>query len=286
MRVDLKIINFIMRLSVKKHFIKGINIAGLRRLDAETKDWPLIGDTGYRLFEPEEGSAERLVIYLHGGAWVSGPGRNHVSFCERLAEAASADVFLVDYALAPEKDAVDAHADIKAVWDYVLSHNPGKEIILAGDSAGGGLALAFAMKMIGSGAQGASGLVLISPWLDASMSNEKITDDADKRDSVLSKAGLLEAGKMFAGSLPLSSPLLSPVFGNPEGLPPMLVLSGSAEIFVHDCRSFCRRSKDSGCNVVFSEYEGMFHVWALSPPAFPEAKQAFDEITGFIGSTA
>jgi len=294
MRAELRILNFILSRTIKRNFLNGINIKRLRRSDLSFdscrsgKNLLLerISAAGVDVLKiaPESKDISKVIIYLHGGAYVSGPAGNHISFLRRLSLASASEILLVRYALAPEKNCMKAHSDVQAVYDFALAEYPGKEIILAGDSAGGGLALAFTMALRDSGGLLPSKLVLLSPWLDASLSNSKISPEADRADPILGRSGLLEAGRMFADNLPLDNFLVSPFYGDPDGLPPMLILSSNIDILVHDCRDFYRRCRDSGLEIIYSEYSDIFHAWIVMPPSVQEVKQAFSEVARYISA--
>ncbi|MBI9107828.1 MAG: alpha/beta hydrolase [Spirochaetales bacterium] len=282
MRTVLGILNIILKITVKRNFKNGIRVKKLRQFDISIDNPLTTGGTAFKRIPAPEGNSQRVIVYFHGGAYVSGPDRNHLSLAIRLSKATGSDVLLVDYRRAPENTYIEAHIDAAAVYEYALENYPGEEIVIAGDSSGGGLALAFTMSLRDAGGPLPSKLVMMSPWLDVSMSNPEISPAADVSDPVLSRAGLAEAGAMFAGSLPPGDYHVSPVLGRAGGMPPMLMLSSSLDILVHDCRLFHRKCKAEGTPLIYSEYPGLFHAWILMPPVIREAQQAFSEVVEFI----
>jgi acetyl esterase/lipase len=291
-RVEIKVLNIILKATVKRNFRNRVCVDRLRRDNVSfdkirhvrglVHERMTIGGIDVLRITRAGGNSSKLIIYLSGGAYVSGPSGNHISFAERLSSATGCEILIVRYRLAPEHGCADAHSDVSAVYDWAQSKFSDKEIIIAGDSAGGGLGLAFSMSLRESGRPLPSKLVLISPWLDVSLSNTGITAEADRADPVLSRSGMKDAGRMYAGSMPLDNYLVSPFFGQTGDLPPMLMISSSLDILVHDCRDFNRRCSETRTQIIYSEYSDVFHAWAIIPPYIQEVKQAFSEIVDFL----
>lgn len=228
----------------------------------------------------EEGA---LIIYLHGGAYVAGSLHSHRAFVARLALAAGIAVIAVEYRLAPENPHPAALDDATAVYLASLAdgHDPAR-IVIAGDSAGGGLATAIMLALPAAQHPLPAGAVLIAPWLDLTLSGESITTVADA-DPMLS-AERLAASATAYGADRLSDPLVSPVFANAEQLgklPPLLILAGTADILVDDSRAFTTRVRDAGGHVDLDVEDDMIHVWPFLD-GVPEAATAMERIVKWV----
>lgn len=162
---------------------------------------------------------------------------------------------------------VPTAADIAA--DVIADAGDPGLVTLAGDSAGGGLALAVAQTLRDRGI-GAPSLLLIAPWLDATMTDPRI-DPAATRDPVLSVPRLVRAGELYAGALPTSDPRVSPVNGSMAGLGPMTVLVGTRDLLVWDARRLHAAAVEAGVPIDYHEADGLIHVWPILP--LPEARR-------------
>ena len=219
---------------------------------------------------------ERIVIYLHGGAYVNQITRFHLRFCDRLAKKANARVIAPIYPLAPNHTYADAYALIGALYEGELAR--GLPVTLMGDSAGGGLAAAFAMKLVSDGKAAPDSLVLLSPWVDVSMSGDYSA--LEKVDPMLGTARLKPFGESWAGELSTKDPLISPLFGSAEGLPKTLIFAGTREIIYYDLIRFNEMLSEAGVDTALVIGEGMDHVYPLYP--IPEAKKSMREILDFL----
>ena len=221
-------------------------------------------------------SPERIVIYLHGGAYVNQMTRFHLRFCDKLAAGANARVIAPIYPLAPNHTYADAYALIEALYERELAS--GLPVTLMGDSAGGGLAAAFAEKLVSDGKAAPDSLVLLSPWVDVSMSGDYSA--LEKVDPMLGTARLKHFGESWAGGLSAKDPLISPLFGSAEGLPKTLIFAGTREIFYYDLIRFYDMLSEAGVDTTLVIGEGMDHVYPLYP--IPEAKKSLRQILDFL----
>lgn len=221
-------------------------------------------------------SPGRTVIYMHGGAYVNEITPFHLVFCDRLAKKANARVIVPIYPLAPNHTYADTYALMDEIYDYELEK--GLPITLMGDSAGGGFAAAFAMKLVSEGKTAPASLVLLSPWVDVSMSGNY--EARKKVDPMLGVDRLIPVGKSWAGELSTKDPLISPLFGNAEGLPKTLIFAGTREIIYDDLTAFYDKLDTAGVEAKLVTGEGMDHVYPLYP--IPEAVGAMKEIVKFI----
>ncbi|MCR5166501.1 MAG: alpha/beta hydrolase [Oscillospiraceae bacterium] len=236
--------------------------------------------SGYELFLPEPGKKSgKLIIFIHGGGYVSEATVFHRGFCARLCRALSAPVFIPKYGLAPFHNIDDALSEVEKKYNSAVRHFSPRSVILMGDSAGGGLALSLCLYRKKKGQTLPHKLVLISPWVDVTMSNPEINAIEDS-DPLLSRYGLKVDGEIFSQPHDPNEPLISPVNGDLQGLPPMLVICGTNEIIYPDIKRFCKKAFDAGCEIRFHSQDGMIHDFPIYP--VKEAAAAFKAITGFV----
>ncbi|MFJ2093364.1 alpha/beta hydrolase [Streptomyces sp. NPDC087901] len=235
-------------------------------LTADLKgDWPLY-DIG-----PTTEAASRRVLYLHGGCYLLEILPAHWRFVAQLARRASARVTVPIYPLAPRRhasDLVPATADLLA---RVIEEAGADNMILMGDSAGGGLALATAQYLRDHHGLQPARTVLISPWLDVT-TNHPDQVAIEPLDPMLARPGLVEAGRLYAGGLDPADPLVSPLHGTMQGLAPLTVLCGTHDILVTDSRALTDKARAAGVPVDYHEAAAMPHVFPLMPT--PEGRTA------------
>ena len=224
----------------------------------------------------------KALVYLHGGAYVSEIVRADWRFISRLADA-GCQAEIPIYGLAPQHTYRDAFPAITAVHRALLDRFDPHAVFWAGDSAGGGLALAVTQTLPTAGLAPPARLILLSPWLDITMSNPGIAQIAP-RDPWLSPAGLIECRRAWAGGDDPRDPRLSPINGPLDGLPPLDLFTGTAEIFRPDVRLLAQRATDAGIPVRLTEADGAFHVYPLAP--VPEARTAIDSIVHAVAEPA
>lgn len=225
---------------------------------------------------PAEADTTRTVLYLHGGAYTLGSVGTHRSLCARIAVAAGCPVMSVDYRLAPEHPHPAALDDAQAALAALLDRvgDPAR-VVVAGDSAGGGLAAALLVAQRDAGDPLPAGAVLLSPWTDLTLTAPSITARADA-DPMLTAPTLALSAARYAGDQ-LRSPLVSPLFADLAGLPPMLVIVGTAEILLDDATSFAERASASGVAVDLEVGEDLIHVYPVLA-GVPEADAAIERI--------
>lgn len=228
-------------------------------------------------------SPERTIYYLHGGGYVACSPATHRSFTAYLSRAANAKVFALAYRRAPEHKFPAALED--AVRGYRLLLETGeaaKRIIIGGDSAGGGLTLATLIALRDRGLPLPGGAFCLSPWTDlAATGGSLITNE--KKDPMLTGIGMKEFAAVYYGETPPTDPLVSPLYGDLIGLPPLLIYVSNTEVLLDDSVRFAARAKKHGVNADLRVWNELPHVW----PVFiafklPEARQAIGEIAEFI----
>ena len=247
------------------------------------KRWEVtVTDLGFpcHVLTPRNRPVTRTLYYVHGGGFMAPIDPWHVRYATRLADAIGARVVMPDYPLAPEhtwKDSHDALVDDAARW---AASEGGA--VLAGDSAGGGLALAVAMSMRDRGLAQASSLVLHAPWVDLTTSTPE-TFAADAIDPWLFVGKLQAYAGWWAGSDDaLGRPEVSPALGDLAGLPRALVLYGTRDLLAPGCRLLVRRAAEAGWNLTAIEEPDLIHVYGLLP-FVPESARAFRQVREFVG---
>ena len=214
------------------------------------------------------------IIYTHGGAYFQGLHFIHWLIIHQLIQYLGATVTVPIYPLTPEHSYRDAFPMLKAIYQEVLEKSPGQAIILCGDSAGGGLALAQAIHYRNLGLPLPQRVVLFSPWLDITLSNPDAARMASQ-DIILGIPGLVQCGKWWAGGDNPHSPLLSPIFGDLSGLPPIDVFIGTKELLLPDARKLAQVVPGAGGIVNLHETPGAFHDF-VAATITPESKKVFD----------
>ncbi len=249
-------------------------------------DWMTVGERPALWLAHQRHCDSRVVLYLHGGGYAIGSNRTHIELAGRLARAARAQVLMLEYRLAPENPFPAAVEDVLSAYRYLLEQRVGAgQVLLAGDSAGGGLAVATAMAIRDLGLPAPAGVVGISPWLDLSCGLSSAFA-AQSRDPLITPSRIrFFAGHYAAGRDP-THPWMSPLFGELEDLPPTLIQVGSDEILLAECRAFAERAARVRVPVMVEEWPNMFHVWHMTAGLLPEGRQAIRRIGRFVREVA
>ncbi|WP_231914168.1 alpha/beta hydrolase fold domain-containing protein [Rhodococcus sp. LB1] len=233
-------------------------LPGVRLSADRTRGFPVF------TIEPDSGRYGKTVIDFHGGAYVREIVSFHWLFARTITVAASVRLLLPIYPLAPHRTAARTVADAADIVESAISTQGAGNVAVVGDSAGGGIALAAAQELKRRGAPQPSRLILLSPWLDVTMS-DPAQATIEKRDILLARGGLKEAGRRYAGDLEVTDWRVSPLFGDLTGLAPMSVYTGTHDILVTDSRALTQRARDAGATVDYTEEIGMQHDYALFP---------------------
>lgn len=221
-----------------------------------------------------------VILYCHGGGYNTGSFRYARSITNKLASSTSMDILSFDYRLAPENPYPAALEDAIAVWDYLMYKGYGaRDVIVAGDSAGGNLALTLVLKLKAQRRILPRGLVLFSPWTDLTMSGKSYKTKLAV-DPILTKGYLENSICVYASGQPLDNPLISPLFGNFEGFPPTYIQVGGNELLLSDSVQLRKKLEKDCVPVKFDMYKTMWHVFQMSP--FKTAYEAMDRIAEFI----
>jgi acetyl esterase/lipase len=230
---------------------------------ADRQAWPVYS------VQPLEGRPpSRTVLYFHGGAYINEITRFHWALAARIAREASCRCLVPIYPLGARAGAAQVVATGSEIAAQVIEQTG--ELVLAGDSAGGGLALAVSLALRDSGLR-PSQIILVSPWLDV-RTDQPEQRALERRDAMLAVVGLREAARTYACGLPLADPRISPLNGELRGLPPITVFTGTNDILNPDSHRLRERCSASGVSCELVEAPGMPHVYPLMPT--PEGRGA------------
>ena len=228
------------------------------------------------------GDDDPWFVYFHGGGYRLASAIAYRAYGTHLAAACNARVLLVDYALAPERPFPAAVNDALAAYQWVLDRAvPASRIVIGGDSAGGGLTAAMLLACRDRMVPLPAGGVCLSPWAD--LVNDAVSYEKNaSTDKLFSHTAATEATALYLGDTDPRDPLVSPVYGNWGGMPPLLIHVGSVEVLLDDAAALANRARAGGVRVTHEVYADMPHVWQLSYPAFPEAVDSVQKIAAFI----
>lgn len=239
-----------------------------------------MGDVSCELVRPNR-PAERVILHFHGGAFFGGSAATHRSMMAEIAVRANAEVYVLNYRLAPEHPYPAAPDDGLAAYKGLLAagHQP-ESILLSGDSAGGALAVGLAVTLREQGIPQPAGMFLISPYVDMTLNSGSVQSNAFW-DPMLTKKALLRGANAYRGNLPANDPRISPLFADLQGIAPMLIQVGEDEILLDDALKLAEAGKQAGVWVDCRVYPGMWHVFQMFGDFTPVAGKALNEIAGF-----
>jgi epsilon-lactone hydrolase len=273
--------------SVTKTALNGVHVevVAVRRPAPET--------TG-QAAGPRAGPAVATVVHFHGGGYCVGSPAEARNWAARLSVRAGCRVVLPDYRLAPEHPHPAAMEDARAVLSAVLGAAAGGPVIVSGDSAGGGLALAALLAHPGPaasapglapgafhGVSGVAGCILLSPWLDLA-ADRAAAVELVRRDVLLSPAWLEACASAYAPAVDLADPSVSPVNADLGGLPPLLIQSGADDLLAPDAERLADRANAAGVDVSYTQWPGLWHDFALQPDLLAAADSALSQASSFV----
>lgn len=237
--------------------------------------------TGKNVFtlNPKMEKPSRHILYLHGGAYVQRFVKFHWHFLADLVNGANCTVTAPDYPLAPDHTYKDSFTMALILYKQLVESSDASNIIIMGDSSGGGFALALAQKIRDEGLPQPCLILLLSPWLDITLSNPDI-EKLEQSDPFLERGSLQQAGKLYAGNTNPSHYLLSPIYGSLKGLAQIILFAGGNEILVADTRKLRALANANGIQLSYYEYADMIHAWMFL--GFPESKKAKQQIIDVI----
>lgn len=234
----------------------------------------------------EAGKQLPVILFFHGGGYCIGSAETHRDLVSRLCTAAGARALSVDYRLAPENPFPAAVDDGVAAYRWLRRQGvPASSIVIAGDSAGGGLALATLLALEEAGDELPAGGVCMSPVTDHTKSGESMRTKIDL-DPMVHPTSSTANSNRYLGGADARTPLASPLYADLKGLPPLLILVGTSEVLLDDSTRFAERAKAAGVSVELEVWDEMIHIWPYFAAILPEARQAIDRMGAFIKTHA
>ena len=292
------IVNAYLRWQKYKNRHKAFSVEGARRrFDRIGRLIPLApevqrsatGANGIRIeyFNPPKITQKHTLLYLHGGGYVVGSMRSYEGLLAQIALATGGQVVAFEYAKAPERPFPSALSESLLVYEWLLKQGKApEEIVLMGDSAGGGLCLSLLQKLQEEKLPMPARLVLIAPWADLTLQAPSITQKA-KQDHIITREYLDIVRRLYVPDLQmLEHPLVSPIYANFEGFPPTLIQVGTNDLLYDDSIQLVEKMKTAGVAVDLEVWENMPHVWHVIGDRLPEAGKALQKIADFIRKMA
>lgn len=244
----------------------------------------LMASVPVEVLKPEVSAANRVILYAHGGSFLSGSCKASRNFCASFAHECACTLFLPEYRLAPEYPFPAALEDMVLVYKKMLQTNiPSRSIILAGNEAGAALVTALIHYLKGKKLPQPAALILISPWLDLSCSS-KAVHDIQKFDTFLLKDALQEASRRYTSADKIHNPLVSPLYGSFEAFPPTFIQCGGTEILLADARALAQKLEAASGTVTLDVWPNMWHFFQAMDGQAKEAHMAVEKIAQWVAS--
>jgi acetyl esterase/lipase len=292
------LLNGFFRFTMKRHGKKPLNLERLRAMGKNPPRSALAVPSGYSvtslceqglefdvadLSRPASARPAVIVLYLHGGGYLFGSPKTHRQVLIAMAKAFQAPAYGLDYRLAPEHPFPAALEDALAAWHALSAETPPSSIAVAGDSAGGGLALALLVALRDAGEPLPAAAVLFSPWTDLAATGNSLIDN-DAADPLFFGSWVAPMARHYLGATPGTTPLASPVYADLTGLPTLLIQVGDSEVLLDDSRRVAENARRSGVDVTLENWPGVPHAWQVFAPILPEGRAALSGAGAFIRS--
>jgi monoterpene epsilon-lactone hydrolase len=290
------LLNGFFRLTMKRHGKKPINVQRLRAMGKNPPRSALAVPPGYTVesLRNEQGlefdvadlsptashRSSVIVLYLHGGGYLFGSPKTHRQVLIAMAKAFQAPAYGLDYRLAPEHPFPAAVEDAAKAYQWLLTRHPEADIVLAGDSAGAGLAIATAVGVRDAGFALPKAIVAFSPYSDLAVTGESVEANA-KSCAMFTPRGVREAAAIYLAGADARDPRASPLYADLAGLPPMLLFASRHEILRDDTLRLAERASAAGVKVELIVRDRLPHVWPVFVTLLPEARDAFATVTAF-----
>ncbi len=236
--------------------------------------------------EPANLDNDNLILYFHGGGYAMGSIDSHRPLAGRISLASGTKLLLIDYRLAPENPFPAGLEDTVKVYKWLINEQgySSDKIIFGGDSAGGGLTIASMLKLRDENFALPKAGICLSPWLDLEATGDSATSKASE-DPMIDLQSVKEWALMYAPKEQLTNPLVSPIYADLSGLPPLYMQVGTAELLLDDSTRLAEKAKKAGVQVELEVWEEMIHVWQAFGNYIPESKPAIEKIGNYIRST-
>lgn len=231
---------------------------------------------------PDSATRDCILVYVHGGGYYMGSIDTYAHFVARLAKATGLRTVHMDYRLAPEHPFPMALNDSEAVvLNMLTEHAAEVPVVLAGDSAGGGLALATLVALRDAGHPLPAAVALISPWIDLTLSGASFKSN-QATDPIINATRTRKVVDWYTDGARPDHPLISPLFADLSGLPPLLILAGGEELLLDDSKRLADRARIQGVRTQLEVAEGMVHVWPYYAEWIPEGEEALERIAQYF----
>ena len=225
---------------------------------------------------------DQVILYLHGGAYFLNYGNPHRDFAARIGRSAQMSVLVLDFRLLPEHPYPAALEDVTVAYQWLLKqgHSP-MNIAIAGDSSGGGLALATLLRLRDTGSTFPAAIVCICPWTDLTGSGKSMKTNA-KVDFINIPKHMKTNAKMYTGDHDLKNPYISPLYADLTGFPPLLIQAATKDVLLDDATRLAEQARNANVDVTLEVWEGMTHIFQLGARFVPEARKAVETIAAFL----
>ena len=233
------------------------------KIDCNIETEEFIGRKVFIITPKNTQKTNKVILYLHGGSYVAETSNNHWKFLEKIVNDTGVTVILPDYPLTPKYTYKDVFTMITSLYKEVIEEVDINNLILMGDSAGGGMALALLERIGEENIVLPSETILISPWVDVRLENPKI-DEVQKRDTDLNKDSLKLAGVAYSGEDGMDNYLVNPIDGDLSKLKNVTILTGTDDILNPDIDILQEKAKKVNVNIDVKEYEGAGHIWIIN----------------------
>ncbi|MCL4833216.1 MAG: alpha/beta hydrolase [Caldilineaceae bacterium] len=233
---------------------------------------------------PPAGPEDARLLYLHGGGYICGSFSSHRGLVGNLAEACCLRTLMPEYRLAPENPFPAALEDSLAVYRRLLADGIAPHrLVLGGESAGGGLTLATLLALRDRGLPLPAAAFVLSPWTDLAATGNSLRTRA-RHDPWFEPEGVLPTAAYYVGDGDATNPLISPLYGDLAGLPPLLIHVGDYEILLDDSTRLAEKARAAGMDVTLRVWDGMWHVFQSMAARVPEARRSVEEIGAWVQS--
>jgi acetyl esterase/lipase len=233
----------------------------------------------YYMMSPAKGAGKKQILYLHGGGYVYEIMSLHWEFLGRLVDALNCTITIPIYPLAPKHQYQEVFNMIVPIYQQIISHTKLEDVVIMGDSVGGGMSLSLAQLLKEKTIPQPGNIILISPTLDMSFTNPEICE-VEKLDPISAVPALIDIIKWYGGEKDSKHYLISPLYGGIEGLGKISLFIGTHDILYPDAKKFKNMAYEKGININYYEYPAMVHIWPLF--FFPESKKATEQIIEII----
>ena len=285
-----------LRFTMKRAGRKGIDVAKTRASMGTPRPQVLAVPEGWKVgslqvdgltFETTERASgpplrdDLAVLYLHGGGYFFGSPQTHRQLALGMAKHCEAPVFSLDYRLAPEHRFPAALDDAVAAYLWLARTHPQRRIIVAGDSAGGGLALNTALELRDRGAAIPAAVVTFSPWTDLACTGATI-DTNGRHDAMFTTQAMRNAPAQYLGTHDPRDPRASPLYADLHKLPPLQIFASTHEVLLDDATRFAAKARAAGVEVELHLVGGVPHVWPIFARVLPEGRQSLRQVQDFV----